>query len=178
MYTSSLVAEQPMRWVSLLFGFVRLSIFRFKYHSPENRGHMLTTKIVYFVKLSKYEMDYIIAFLSSRWSKNIYGASNLESGWRSYATRKIAPLLAVLTQVGSSDTRKFRQTSELSVSLKRPAGCLGLSPRRKFRHPEVSAEVRTSGIPNKKPCSDLTFWIPIRTIPNLENKAWRGFQLG
>ena len=80
--------------------------------------------------------------------------------------REDDPLPEVPTQVGSSDTRKFRQTSELSVSLKRPAGCLGLSPRRKFRHPEVSAEVRTSGIPNKKPCSDLTFWIPIRTVPN------------
>jgi hypothetical protein len=33
---------------------------------------LLTTKIVYFVKLSKYETDFTTAFLSSRWSKNIY----------------------------------------------------------------------------------------------------------
>jgi hypothetical protein len=44
---------------------------------------MLTTKIVYFVKLSKCETDFTIAFPLSRWSKNIYGTSNSESGRRS-----------------------------------------------------------------------------------------------
>ena len=31
-YTSRLVTEDPMRWVSLLFSFVCLSVFRFMYH--------------------------------------------------------------------------------------------------------------------------------------------------
>ena len=46
--------------------FVLTGVFRFLHHSPKNRGHMLTTKIVHFVKLSKYGIDFIIAFLSSR----------------------------------------------------------------------------------------------------------------
>jgi hypothetical protein len=41
---------------------------------------MLTTKNVYFVKLSKCVTNFTIAFLSLRWSKNIYGTSNLGSG--------------------------------------------------------------------------------------------------
>jgi hypothetical protein len=41
---------------------------------------LLTTKIVHFVKLSKCGTDFTIAFLSSRWSKNIYEMSNLEFG--------------------------------------------------------------------------------------------------
>ena len=70
---------------------------------------MLATKNVYFVKLSKYEMDFTIAFLSSRWSKNIYGTSNLESGSRSYAPSKIAPLSEV-PNVGSFDRcQNFRE---------------------------------------------------------------------
>jgi hypothetical protein len=40
---------------------------------------LLTLKNVHFVKLSKYGTDFTIAFLSSRWSKNIYGTSNPES---------------------------------------------------------------------------------------------------
>ena len=136
MYTSPLVAEQRMRWVSSLFGFVWLSVFRFKHHSPENRGHMLTTKIVHFVKLPKHETDYIIAFLSSRWSKNIYGTSNLESGSRSYAPSKIAPLSEV-PNVGSFDRcQNFRE------AWKNMLGYLGLSPRREFRQ---RSEVLTLG---------------------------------
>ena len=42
------------------------------------------------MKLSKVEMDFTIAFLLSRWSKNIYGTFNLRSGCKSYAPRKIA----------------------------------------------------------------------------------------
>jgi hypothetical protein len=38
---------------------------------------LLTTKNVHFVKLSKCVTDFTIAFLSSRWSKNIYETSNL-----------------------------------------------------------------------------------------------------
>jgi hypothetical protein len=41
---------------------------------------LLTTKIVHFMKLSKCGMDLTITFPSSRWSKNIYGTSNSESG--------------------------------------------------------------------------------------------------
>jgi hypothetical protein len=42
--------------------------------------NVLTTKNVYFVKLSKCVTDFTIAFLSSRWSKNIYRTANLGSG--------------------------------------------------------------------------------------------------
>jgi hypothetical protein len=42
------------------------------YHKSENRGHILTTKNVYFVTLSKCVTDFTIAFLSSRWSKKTY----------------------------------------------------------------------------------------------------------
>jgi hypothetical protein len=69
MYISPLATEQLMRWVSSLFGFVLTGVFRFMHRSPENRGHMLTTKIAHFVKLSKCGMDFTIAFLSSRRSK-------------------------------------------------------------------------------------------------------------
>jgi hypothetical protein len=44
------------------------------------KGKAFTTKNVRFVKLSKCVTDFTIAFLSSRWSKNIYGMSNLKSG--------------------------------------------------------------------------------------------------
>jgi len=40
MYTSPLVTEQPMRWVSSLFGFVWLSAFRFMHHSPKTGGYV------------------------------------------------------------------------------------------------------------------------------------------
>jgi hypothetical protein len=95
MYTSPLVIIQPMRRVSLLFGliiFVWSSVFRFMHHKPKNRGHMLTTKNVQFVKLLKCVTDFTIMFLLSRWSKNIYGTFNLESGWESYASEKIYEL--------------------------------------------------------------------------------------
>jgi hypothetical protein len=72
MYTSPLVTMQPIRWALLLFGlimFVWSSVFRFIHHKPKNRGYMLTTNNVHFMKLSKYVTVFIIAFLSSRWSK-------------------------------------------------------------------------------------------------------------
>jgi hypothetical protein len=103
MYTSSLVTMQPMIWVSLLFGlimFVWSSVFRFMHHKPKNRGHVLTTKNVHFIKLSKCVTDFTIVFLLLRWSKNIYGTSNLGSGWWSYASDKISvwgPELPVCT---------------------------------------------------------------------------------
>jgi hypothetical protein len=114
MYTSPLVTIQPMRWVSLLFGlimFVWSSVFRFMHHKPEKHGYILTTKNVHFVKLSKCVTDFIIVFLSSRWSKKIYGTSNLGSGWGSYASEKISvwgPELPVRD-------RNFRWGPELPV---------------------------------------------------------------
>jgi hypothetical protein len=46
----------------------------------KHKKKLLTTKNVHFVKLSKHIMDFTIVFLSLRWSKNIYGTSNLGSG--------------------------------------------------------------------------------------------------
>jgi hypothetical protein len=45
-------------------------------------------------------------------------------------------------------------------------GCLGLSPRREFRQRSEVPTVGSSDRPNKKLCSDLAFWISIRTVPN------------
>jgi len=39
------------------------------YHSPENRGHMLTTKMVHFVKLSKCGMNFAVVFFLLRQTK-------------------------------------------------------------------------------------------------------------
>ena len=36
----------------------------------------------------------------------------------------------------------------------------------KFRLSGVPTQVETSDIPDRKSCSDLAFWIPIRTVPN------------
>ena len=44
MYTSSLVARQPMRWTSLLFSFILKNVFRFIHHSLENRGAYVDTQ--------------------------------------------------------------------------------------------------------------------------------------
>jgi hypothetical protein len=110
--------------------------------------------------------DYIIAFLSSRWSKNIYGASNSEPGWRSYAPGKMLCC------------QKIR-LSELSGSLKKPARVPGVIPTLGVQTKVGSsnpqkflAEVRTFDIPNLKPCSDLAFWILIQTILN-SWKTWK-----
>jgi hypothetical protein len=61
---------------------------------------VLTTKNIHFVKLSKCVTDFTIVFFLSRWSKNIYGTSNLGSRWGSYASEKISvwgPELPVCT---------------------------------------------------------------------------------
>ena len=77
--------------------------------------------------------DFTIAFLSSRWSRNIYGMSNSESGWRSYALEKMPRCREFrpksgLPTVGSSDVcRDFRE------AWRNLLGCLGLSLRREFR---------------------------------------------
>jgi hypothetical protein len=68
--------------------------------------------------------------------KNIYGTSNLESGWRSYASERCSV-------VGIFEpSQDFQPKSGLLT------------------------QVRTFGRPNKKACSDLAFWISIQTIPN------------
>jgi hypothetical protein len=45
-------------------------------------------------------------------------------------------------------------------------------PSRDFWLSELPTQVRTSGRPNKKVCSDLAFWIPIQTVLNLW-KTWK-----
>jgi hypothetical protein len=67
-----------------------------------------TTRIGHFVKLSKSIMDFTIAFLSSWWSKYIYGTFNLETGRRGYALGKVSlywkfrPQTEVLTFIWSA----------------------------------------------------------------------------
>ena len=142
-----------------------ISVFGFMHHSPENRGHTLTTKNVHFVKLSKYETDFTIAFLSSRRSKIIYGMSNSKSEWRSYALRKMPRCREFrpksgLPTVGSSDVcQDFRQ------AWRNLLGCLGLSLRREFQQKsEVPTQVRTSDV---LPTGLLTYMTknPIRIWP-------------
>ena len=158
------------------------------HHSPENRGHMLTTKIIHFVKLSKCGTDFTIAFLSSRRSRNIYGMSNSESGWRSYALgkmprcREFRPKSGLPTVESSDMCRDFRE------AWRNLFGCLGLSLRREFRQ---KSEVPTVGSSN--PSRDFRHtWQKIlygfglldsdpncsKLVENLENKAWRGFLPG
>jgi hypothetical protein len=114
---------------------------------------MLTTKIIHFVKLSKYRMDFTITFLSLRRSKNIYRTSNSESGWR------------VIPLERCSVVESFDRCRDFWESWKNMLGCLEVFPK-EFRLSRVPTRVRTSDKPNKKPCSDLTFWILIWTIPN------------
>ena len=99
----------------------------------------LTTKNVHFVKLSKCEMDFTIAFLSSRRSKNIYGTSNSKSGWRSYALGKMPCC------------REFRPKSRLPGSLKKSA--------------RVSGVIPTSGVPTKVGSSDCQECWPKSGLP-------------
>jgi hypothetical protein len=113
----------------------------------------LTLKNVHFVKLSKCGMDFVIAFLLLRWSKNIYGMSNSESGWRIYAPgtmlhcRDFWPKLELLTC-----TRARTSGSSLNFW---PALEL-----------KLLAQAKTFGKPNKKGCMGLAYWIPIRTVLN------------
>jgi hypothetical protein len=146
---------------------------------------MLTTKIVHFVKLSKCETDFTIAFLSSRWLKNIYGTSNLESRWRSYARGKMLHCREFRL---SRDFRLSKVSTGVGTFGKPKETCSGVrgyphirsfignfDKGQKFWLSGVLTQVRTSDIPNKKPSSDLAFWIPIQTISklvgNLKNKS-------
>ena len=82
--------------------------------------------------------------------------------------------------VGSSDpSRDFRLSEVLmcvGTSGKPEEICLGVwgypyvrssDKSQKFRLSGVPTQVGTSDIPNRKSCSDLAFWILIRTVPNL-----------
>jgi hypothetical protein len=78
------------------------------HHKPKNRGHMLTTKNIHFVKLSKCVMDFITAFLSSRWSKNIYGTSNLGPDERVIPPRKCMNYRYYRSEItGTTGPRRF-----------------------------------------------------------------------
>ena len=97
--------------------------------------------------------------------------------------RKDVSSSGVPTQVETSDCRKFRRVSGLSGSLKKSARVSGVIPtsgvltkvgssdcwefRLKSGLPtQVGTSDSTSDIPDRKSCSDLTFWIPIQTVPN------------
>jgi hypothetical protein len=141
---------------------------------------LLITKNVHFVNLSKCVTDLTIAFLSLRWSKNIYGTSNLGSGWGSYASEKIS-----IWATGTSGLRPELPVAgggRRSFTRKWTTGTSGLRP-------ELPMGTRTSGgawwevpiglIPNLtlRSRTDLfldQFW----DMENLENKPWRGFLLG
>ena len=152
------------------------------HHSPKNRGYMLTTKNVHFVKLSKCETDFTIAFLSLRRSKNIYGMSNSKSD------EEVMPSKRCLVVRSSDPSRDFR-LSEVPTGV----GTFGKPEEifpgvwgypyvrssdksQKFRLSGVPTQVGTSDwtsdIPDRKSCSDLAFWIPIRTVPN-SWKTWK-----
>ena len=88
---------------------------------------MLTTKIVHFVKLSKCETDITIVFLLSRLSKK-YMERPIQSTDEGVMSQEDALLLAVPTQVGSFDSRKFQQLLKLSESLEKPARVPGVIP--------------------------------------------------
>jgi hypothetical protein len=74
--------------------FVWSSVFRFMHHKPKNRRAYVDNKKCPFCEVVKlcnrlhHCVDFTIAFLSSKWSKNIYGTSNLGSRWESYASEK------------------------------------------------------------------------------------------
>ena len=101
--------------------------------------------------------------------------------------RKDAPSSGVPTQVGTSDCQKFRHVSRLPGSLKKSAQVSGVIPTSGVLTKVRSSDCRefrlesglptqvgtsdwtsdwTSDIPDRKSCSDLAFWIPIRTVPN------------
>ena len=81
--------------------------------------------------------------------------------------------------VGSSDpSRDFRLSKVplgVGTSGKPKEICSGVwgypyigssDKSKKFRLSGVLTQVGTFDIPNRKSCSDLAFWIPIRTVPN------------
>jgi hypothetical protein len=95
--------QQPMRWVSLLFGlimFVWSSVFRFMHHKPENRGAYIDNQKCPFCEVVKMYNGLHHCIPLVEVVKNIYGTSNLESRWESYASKKIYELLVLLVREG------------------------------------------------------------------------------
>jgi hypothetical protein len=124
-----------MWWVSSLFGFVWLSVFRFMHHSPENREAYVDNQNCSFYKVIKM------------WNRLHHCVSLIEMVKKTYMEHPIrSPDKGVMPPercsiAESSDpSRKFWQLSELSGSLKKPA-----------RVPEV---IPTSGVPTKVRSSD------------------------
>jgi hypothetical protein len=134
---------------------------------------LLITKNVYFVKLSKCVTDFIIAFLSMRWSNNIYGTSNLGSGWESYAFEKMFHRrdfrlkleLPAHTRAGTFGSNlNFRPASK--PELPTQAWTSGPRPSRNFRLKlELAAHIRA-----KTPGSSLNLWPAPE--PELSAQAW------
>ena len=168
------------------------------HHSPKNRGHMLTTKNVHFVKLSKCETDFTVTFLSSRRSKTY-----MECLIRS-PDEEVMPSERCLG-VGSSDTSRDFRLSEVptcvETSRKPEEICSGVWGYPYVGSSDKSQKFRLSGVPTRVGTSDTSWdfrldfrhtWQKIlfgsglldsdlncsKLMGNLENKAWRGFLLG
>ena len=130
------------------------------HHSLENRGHMLTTK-----------MFILWSFQNGKWTSPLH--SSCWDGQKTYMERLIrSPDEEVMPSerclvVGTSDCQEFWRVSGLLGSLKKSARVSRVIPTS-----GVLTQVGTSDIPNRKSCSDLAFWIPIRTVPN-SWKTWK-----
>ena len=80
--------------------------------SPKNRGAYVDNQ-----KWSKFIMDSIIMFLSSRWSENIFASSYLEPGPRNNDSGVLAqPKPARLVWASSSNARLGYNITFLSLS--------------------------------------------------------------
>jgi hypothetical protein len=101
--------------------------------------------------------------LIEMFKKNIYGMSNSESEWRSYAPSKMLRCQDFRPKSGLPTVGSFDRCQDFREAWRNLLGCLGLSPHREFQQrskfwqSEVSTQVRTSDRPNKKPCSGLAF---------------------
>ena len=102
---------------------------------------------------------------------------------KSAQVSRVISTSGVSTQVGTSNCWKFRRVSGLPRSLKKSARVSGVIPTSEVLTKVGSSDCRefqlesglptqvgtsdwTSDIPDRKSCSDLAFWIPIRTVPN------------
>jgi hypothetical protein len=131
------------------------------HHSPENRGN-----ICWHLKISIL------------WScQNVKRTSSLRSsrrdGQKTYMERLIrSPDEGVMPlerccAVGTSDPSRDLWRSGLLTRVGT------FDPCQNFRHMSgLPTRIGTSGRPNKKGCSDLAFWIPIRTVLN-SWKTWK-----
>ena len=140
----------------------------------------------------KCETDFTIAFLSSRRSRNIYGMSNSESGWRSYALGKMPRCREFWPKSGLPTVGSFDMCRDFQKVWRNLPRCLWLSLHREFRLSGVPTQVGTSD-----PSRDfrLDFWHTWHKIlfgsglldsdpnysklmGNFKNKSWRGFLIG